>query len=538
MALSAASAASTSAALSSAVAPASPFAQLLRNSRFATFDPQIRKTYYSPKQFVERGYWGLKRPITQRKRNSFITIKTWEARQHYVEWDNAEDQVRFIRRMEELDVRPTAEQSSAWSQVLGPARSNWLIDSEFSPHVWDAPPEQSDNAAVPKPEEDVPKTAENIPLKSLGNGGPGAYGHERRSSPSAVIPNVESMSPLEFKRYLAKMRSLRPAFQQYIARAQERQEQAKKEAELAGTAAPLEIPLAGLSLLQIARLPGAPHYRLFLAEQTEAEYRTTRKIQPQPHRNGALQYTHPSDMDTVLRMKPKPGIVLQRDNSTGRFDGQAAAGATVAHDPTPELGPQYIASFAGIAALIRRADSAGKEPLMDPAVDRDRWPNAVAELRPKGAKALNLRRVPRVVGPKAQGLDGVGVDLRVQAVSPSESMQRANPYTPGTRQYVAIESQEQMRSRAAPRAQSASARFASEGQTFSGSLSNPAKMQNGSFPFQRRPPPPSPDVYARFARENKEVNRMAIGNLAGLLGTTPPKSKSGEEEDKVRDDEL
>src|ERR1700753_3240365 len=101
-------------------APTSPFAQLLRNSRFATFDPSIRKTYYSPKQFVERGYWGLKRPITQRKKNSFITIKKWETRQHYVEWDNAEGQVRFSRRMEELNVRPAARFQSAWAMQMGP----------------------------------------------------------------------------------------------------------------------------------------------------------------------------------------------------------------------------------------------------------------------------------------------------------------------------------------------------------------------------------------------------------------------------------
>ncbi|KAJ7286440.1 hypothetical protein C8J57DRAFT_663941 [Mycena rebaudengoi] len=57
------------------IPPASLFAQLLRNSRFAAYDPQIRRTYYSPKQFAQRGYWGLKRPIAQRKKNSFITYK-------------------------------------------------------------------------------------------------------------------------------------------------------------------------------------------------------------------------------------------------------------------------------------------------------------------------------------------------------------------------------------------------------------------------------------------------------------------------------
>ncbi|KAJ7706913.1 hypothetical protein B0H17DRAFT_861108, partial [Mycena rosella] len=377
------------------IAPASPFAQLLRQSRFATFDPQIRKTYYSPKSFVERGYWGLKRPITQRKKNSFITIKQWEARQHYTEWDNAEDEVRFIRRMEELDIRPGGTATSRWAMTLGPARSTWLVDSEFAPHKWE--PAATEKAPAEGP----------ILLSELGERGPkeyGVHGTDRTMvaratatlrTPTSVIPNVASMTSRQFERYLAKLRAMRPAFAEYLAVEGARRQALDVEDP--------DSPLAGRKLLEIAQRRHTPYHRLFLAERTEAEYTRTAKIQPQPHRAAALLYSHPSALDTFFRTAPKPGIVLDISQATGRFSDRAAG-----REPSP-----YIAAFAGLAAVLPRRRAAGKEPLMNGAVERERWPNAVTELRPT---ALGLTGVPRVVGPDPEGLRrGVRVELSVTA---------------------------------------------------------------------------------------------------------------------------
>ncbi|KAJ7481100.1 hypothetical protein B0H11DRAFT_1863438 [Mycena galericulata] len=439
MSLSAASHASTSAlsvaARETGTSPASPFAQLLRNSRFATYDPQIRKTYYSPKQFVERGYWGLKRPITQRKKNSFVTIKQWEARQHYVEWDNAEDQVRFIRRIEELDARPGALGDSPWSRTLGPARDNWLVDSEFCPHEWEAPAkaEVKDGAVEASPLPD-------IPLSSLGNKGQGRYGKEGlRRAPEAVIPNIESMSPSEFRRYIAKLRALRPAFKAYIKREEERQEKLLAEAKAKDdktAAVLLEDPLKNKSLCELAQFPGAVYHRRFLAQHTAEEYKTTNKIQPQPHRNGALMYAHPTMLDTFFHTKRKPGIVLQTESSTGRFAQQRPNPVTPSWSDSE--GAQYIAAFAGIAATLSRPQAEGRQPLMRPGVDREHWAQAVTLMRPVLLSPLMLHRVPRVVGPDAEGLDGVRVSLRVTARMTLEDPRQQNPYFPGSRQYNAV----------------------------------------------------------------------------------------------------
>ncbi|KAJ7772981.1 hypothetical protein DFH07DRAFT_1057330 [Mycena maculata] len=481
MALSAASHASTSAltnaARDSTAAPASPFAQLLRNSRFATFDPQIRKTYTSPKQFVERGYWGLKRPITQRKKNSFVTIKTWEARQHYVEWDNGEDQVRFIRRMEELNVRPGHRWESAWASTLGSARHEWLVDSEFCPHEWDpvdpkarkgdaaqeanaqeissevVPPTQEVNAeevaqeAILTQEEPTPFDSQSkIPQAALANRGPGGYGKMgMQRDIGAVMPNVVSMTPSEFKRYLAKLRTLRPAFREFLNREGEiqaaerkrwKEEQALRAALMTAPSPPPvsdqeDVPLEKQSFLQIAQNPVTAYHRRFLAQHTHAEYTSASnaKLQPQPHRNGALMYAHPSMVDTLFQTPRRPGIVLHDTAERGRFTDEPIGRNDDKH---------YVVSFAGMAATLVKSQADGRLPLMRPGVDRENWPTAVAEMRLTNNSPLMLHSVPRVVGPDPEGLDGVRVNARVTAKQGIFDPTAENPYKPGSRQYVAV----------------------------------------------------------------------------------------------------
>ncbi|KAF7363982.1 hypothetical protein MSAN_01056800 [Mycena sanguinolenta] len=447
--------ASTSAITTVKAAPAaaSPFAQLLRSSKFATYDPQIRQTYYSPQQFVERGYWGLKRPITQRKKNSFITVKQWETRQHYIEWDNAEDQVRFIRRVEELNVRPGLQANAKWAQQLGPAKSTWLVDSEFSPHAWDAPAEgqkgEETTEEAQEAEEDVPEPPEQIPIGGLGKQGPGRYGgnatrdvtavpslaqdgkQQYRRPPAGVIPNVASMSPAAFERYLEKLRRIRPAFKDYLAREEERQKKLREERDLRAqqttqaVAHSLEPQIAGKSLMEVAQIPDSSFHLFFIAEHTKSEYQSTatNRIQPQPHRNGALMYTHPSTLDSLFHNKPKPGIIL--DNATmsaGRFAQMNDL--------------KYVVAFAGFAAHLdaHEAFVKGKIPLMDPGVKVDNWPKAIAEMRPVTWSAMALRNVPRVVGADPdEGLSGVKVDLTVTMARAFDDPRRKNPHVPGSR---------------------------------------------------------------------------------------------------------
>jgi hypothetical protein len=160
-----------------------------------------------------------------------------------------------------------------------------------------------------------------------------------------------------------------------------------------------------------------------LAHLTESEYKSTSKIQPQVHRNGALIYSHPSMLGPLFYTKPKPGIVLQWEDS-GRFTADK---------------PQLLAAFAGVTAVLDPHDGEGLEPLMkEGSVDREMWPLAVAEFRPITKDALSLRAVPRVVGRDLdEGLSGVYMELDVSADRDKPS--RENPYFPGTREYIALE---------------------------------------------------------------------------------------------------
>ncbi|KAF8891384.1 hypothetical protein BD779DRAFT_1514950 [Infundibulicybe gibba] len=166
--------------------PASQFAQLLRRSRFASFDPAIRQTYSSPQASAHRGDWGLKRPIALRRKNAFISISNaFESPAQYIEWNNAESQVRFIRRVEEMGTLPRTAVGTPWHKTLGKAKTQWLADSEF----W--------------------LTSGPIDLKGLGKKGPGSYD-------AHIMPNINSMSRREFVRYLRTLRALRPAFKSHV----------------------------------------------------------------------------------------------------------------------------------------------------------------------------------------------------------------------------------------------------------------------------------------------------------------------------------
>jgi hypothetical protein len=512
-----------------AVEPAaSPFAQLLRGSRFATYDPQIRKTYYSPKQFVERGYWGLKRPITQRKKNSFITVTQWETRQHYVEWDNAEDQVRFVRRIEELNVRPGAQDHVNWVRQLGSAKNEWLVDSEFAPHSWPVAPAKGEETI----EQTAREPSQHIAFNDLGNKGSGAYGARRTvtlnpgvsgatgrqqsSKPSAaVIPNVASMSPAAFERYLEKLRRLRPAFKQYLERKEEEQKKENTEREIYRAQNPgkavansLEPQIAGKSLLSLAQVQDGPYHRLFIAQHTESEYQTTNRIQPQPHRNGALMYSHPSMLDSLFHNKMKPGIVLSVEKSAGRWTEETEK-------------ERFVTSFAGVAALVDTADAFDKVPLMNPGVDVENWPMAVAEMRPVTRSALGVVDVPRVVGRYAdRGLRGTRIRLDVTVQRGFDDPRRKNPHVPGSRKYVALEGLDTPREGASRSTRTGLPPAAA-----------PRPLQSLKNPPARTSTPSIPSImFQQEITQSQEVNQHTLARLQNILG---PTSKP-----EPRDDEM
>ena len=235
-----------------AVSPSpSPFATLLRRSKFASFDPHIGQVYTTYGGDAYRGNWGFKRPLAIRRRGATITVNSVDTTAQQTEWNSGEKQHRFMKHWEELNCE-SAISTKALANELGPAITREWVDSEYAP------------------------TNEVGP-----------------SRPQAVR-NIHSMSPRQFRAYLEELRKKRPAFIDFL------QKTASKDSRLEGK-----------SLYKIAQLDNDYHAD-FISRETGKSVHTveSRQIETVPHKTGGLLYSHPSPLQTYLTTKPQPGRIL------------------------------------------------------------------------------------------------------------------------------------------------------------------------------------------------------------------------------------
>ncbi|KAF8635543.1 hypothetical protein AX17_003926 [Amanita inopinata Kibby_2008] len=387
------------------IPPASPFAELLRRSRFASYDPAIRQAYSSPSAHAHRGDWGLKRPIALRRRNAFISLASFESPAQFTEWNHAENQVRFIRRIEEMGVTPRVSSDSSWYRGLGKAKIEWSTDSDFCPG--------EGHELVLGPEN---RSRIGTDLAGLGNKGTRQYGAHRplpqppqkdRPSTSHVIPNLNAMSRKEFHRYLRKLRHLRPKFQEYLQK---------------------QNMTADKSLYELAQDSSSDQHTQFLLNHTSEEFnsRTSRQIEQQPHPNAGLMYASPSRLDTRLTTRALPGIILQAEDKHFQFH----------KFERPD--ERCIVSFGGLSATVERKGIIGKNPLFKPGteqgIDKSKLEESVGKMR---LADLELVVPPRVVGRRAQGLKAIRVKAQVTVASTHHEFGVDNPHEPGTPDYIA-----------------------------------------------------------------------------------------------------
>ncbi|KAH8830185.1 hypothetical protein DL96DRAFT_922999 [Flagelloscypha sp. PMI_526] len=239
-------------------AASSPFATLLRRSRFASFDPLIRQTYFAPDSHANRGDYGTKRPLPVRRRNSFVTIASYDEHHNYTEWTRGESQVRFLRRFEELNVAAKPPEDRGWGTLLGRTlRDAWLVDSEFghpqteassgltpepiiglrlrpdaslpttTPATLDFPKGRSGYGSRAKPEP-VSIVSSNLVQPTAA---PFAY-DELPASKRFLVPNLEAMSTRRRRVYLRKLRSLRPQFAKFLEDKEQKQRVVDSQAKL------------------------------------------------------------------------------------------------------------------------------------------------------------------------------------------------------------------------------------------------------------------------------------------------------------------
>lgn len=354
----------------------SPFAALLRRSKFAAFDPAIAQVYTSYEGNAHRGHWGLKRSLPLRRRDAFITVKSVDSPEQQTEWNNGESQARFIKRWEELGVE--SQVASPWEKRIGQeAVTTWMVDSEFSP------------PAISEPITDE---------KNVWNA-------ERVNA----VPNIHAMSNKEFQRYLEKLRKLRPEFQSYIQRLAENDPKGR---------------LQGKSLYELA-LSREEYHKKFIAWKAANEFNSmeSRNIERKPHRTGGLLYSHTSPLQTLFTTTWKPGIILQKTF-------QPSDRNTIARSES-----SFIASFAGMTSVLPIKSAGGKRALMDitstEGIKTAEAENSIINLRifnrPKLVKG------PIVVG-RRQGLKGARIETKVTSDLKAD-FKRSNPHVPGSREY-------------------------------------------------------------------------------------------------------
>lgn len=404
-----------------------PFAELFRRSKFASYDPAIRQTYQAPPANAHRGDWGLKRPISLRRKNAFISLTSFEHHAHFTEWNHAENQVRFIRRIEEMGGRAEVKVGSPWFKSLGLARTEPPFDSDFcpgeKPELVSPRRVQSQTLQSEQPEEVQPETVE---LGALGKRGPGAYGTQREAgeegeaeaeeSPSDETPregfvthNVQAMSTREFKRYLRSLRAQRQAFRDFVEAHEEIEEK---------------------DLYSLATHADSHSYRLFLQSQMQKQFAdyNGQKIEPRPHPNGALVYARPTALETLFWTRSKPGFYLQDDDQLTLNNNEVA---------------NHIVSFGGIISHVPGSVVVGKQMLLvknsEKGVRQENIKESVLNIKLDPFKPISISELPRTVGNKPQGLKAIKLSLSL-IKGDTNKMGWSNPHPPGSQEYMAMDS--------------------------------------------------------------------------------------------------
>ncbi|KAI6036388.1 Mif2/CENP-C like-domain-containing protein [Pisolithus microcarpus] len=203
----------------------------------------------------------------------------------------------------------------------------------------------------------------------------------------------------------------REEFRKYLARIQAHRNRFYKETQ----AIPAKKGLSGLSFYQLSNwsaLGWDGLYAQYLSKRRRADPRS-REIEHLPHRNGGLSYANYTPLQTFLMTKERKGRLV--DEYIGRDKKKLF----------------YVASFAGMAGIVRKHHAA----LAQPMVWDDPRRTGQAMLRPQNAV---LHRLPNVVGRVRQGLKATKVDMELRVLD-GQSHVRSNPYPPGSRQYITAE---------------------------------------------------------------------------------------------------
>jgi Mitochondrial ribosomal protein subunit len=272
------------------VTPPSPFAALLRRSKFASYDPHIGQVYTAHGGHAHRGNWGLKRPLPNRRRVGFITVRSVDSPEQQTEWNSAESSARWMRRWEQLGKKLVIEEMGNWR--IRPL--TWSTDSEF------------DRAGKVGIEPGRERDREHKVL-----------------NPNTLIPDPEAMSPKQFQKYIERLRKIRPEFKEYLAgrylkQQNEQQKQQPNTKAKASHKLNSEVKQQGILKLSgsgeidmyaSGQQAASMHVDDFLMRRAAEEFQSeeSKRIERRPHNLAGLEYTFMSTMQSQYLHKPVPG---------------------------------------------------------------------------------------------------------------------------------------------------------------------------------------------------------------------------------------
>ncbi|KAF8479317.1 mitochondrial ribosomal protein subunit-domain-containing protein [Russula ochroleuca] len=275
----------------------SPFASLLRRSKFASYDPTIGQVYTTHDGNAHRGNWGFKRPLALRKRDKFISVEAVDSPEQHTEWSPRESEARFIKRWEEVAAEP-------------------IIRGGWERHSMNSRPVHEDELAK---EDRSGNIVDPAVQRQLGE-------HSNQRQYVTPGPLVTSMPTRAFTRYLDKLRRQRPEFLEFLS--QEAERTAQSQTVSRHLVAPTAYEESALGSAETVR-------RRFLQKQSQAIYETpdSLAIEQRPHHNGGLSYARTSPLTHFFTTNEQPGRLLDLQGSNRRGD--------------------TYASFAGMAVNVR-----------------------------------------------------------------------------------------------------------------------------------------------------------------------------------------
>ncbi len=297
----------------------SPFAALLRRSKFASYDSTIGQVYTTHDGNAHRGNWGFKRPLALRKRDKFISVQAVDSPEQQTEWTSRESEARFIQRWEE--VAPEPQIRDAWERHY--------TDSRSVPGLEQAKEDVNGDIVNPIMQR---QTDEKLGKRQYVASG----------------PLVSSMNPRQFARYLDKLRHQRPEFLSFLSEFAQGPQKAR----------PATHHLVAPSAYDQSALGSAEMVRTrFLQKQSHTIYEASdsRVIEQRPHRNGGLSYANTSQLTHFFTTTEEPGRFVEMPALNGRQSWRASFAGMAANLKTPTSHHDIGSKFRIVESVLKRA---------------------------------------------------------------------------------------------------------------------------------------------------------------------------------------